>query len=446
MARPRGTESTHWGKKQSQSDKHAHGEPGVRLDYHYPPDFMLKLEGSIATCRKQEKCGALLLVMIDNLSMILEAHGHQMTEEIASSLCGSIANLVDSDGSSIHRIQRDQFAVIVPNCTQDYIPSLASQINHLAQNYGVTASVPVHIITSVGSVDFPLSAGTAIEAVDKAYVALRNKTGLNCYSGYEGSENTQQTSIKQMELAQYLTTAIQTNRLRLAYQPVINAKTGAVAHYECLLRLVDQNGKINSAGVLIPIAEKMGMINIIDHLVLEMVFKELAQAPDVVLAYNISNMTTSDRKWYGRFTEIATRHPDIASRMVIEITETAAHRDLRETAYFVASLQEYGARVALDDFGSGYTSFRQLKALSVDMIKIDGSFVKDLVDNVDNRFFVKTLLDFTNAFGLDSVAECVETGETAKLLMELGVQFMQGYYFAKALNYRDWLNDGEYKA
>lgn len=445
MSRPRVAETKNGGKKPLPAGAVPAGAAKVKPDYFYPPEFMMKLEEAIGACCQQERAGALLMVMIDNFAMILEAHGHERAEEIAASLCDSIANLVDSDGSSVFRIQRDQLAIIVPNCSHDYVPSLASNINHLAQNFGAMSEVPIHVMTSIGSVDFPLSAGNPIEAVDRAYVALRNPQGLN-YTCYDGSEASQRTSIKQMELAQYLTSAIHTNRLRLAYQPVINARTGAVAHYECLLRLIDQNGKINSAGVLIPIAEKMGMINIIDHLVLEMVFKELANAPNVVLAYNISNMTTSDKKWYWRFAEIATKHPDIASRMIIEITETAAHRDLRETAYFVASLQEYGARVALDDFGSGYTSFRQLKALSVDMIKIDGSFVKDLVDNVDNRFFVKTLLDFTNAFGLDSVAECVETGETAKLLMELGVQFMQGYYFAKALNYRDWLNEGEYKA
>jgi EAL domain-containing protein (putative c-di-GMP-specific phosphodiesterase class I) len=139
------------------------------------------------------------------------------------------------------------------------------------------------------------------------------------------------------------------------------------------------------------------------------------------------------------FQGLLRNRPDIASRLIIEITETAAHRDMRRTAYFVASMQEMGCTVALDDFGSGYTSFRQLKALSVDMVKIDGSFVKDMTENSDNHFFVKTLLDFTRCFGLESVAEFVETGETAKALMELGVDYQQGYYFGKPENFRSWL-------
>ena len=125
-------------------------------------------------------------------------------------------------------------------------------------------------------------------------------------------------------------------------------------------------------------------------------------------------------------------------RMMVEITETAVHLDIKRTAYFVASLQSFGAMVALDDFGSGYTSFRQLKTLSVDIIKIDGVFVKDLVGNHDNMLFIKTMLDFTNGFGLKTVAEFVENGETAKLLMKLGVEYLQGYYFGFPERMEHW--------
>ena len=178
----------------------------------------------------------------------------------------------------------------------------------------------------------------------------------------------------------------------------------------------------------------------IDHMVLDMVIKELELAPQLVLAFNVSNLTTENAHWLQHFRDLLKDRPHIANRLIVEITETAAQRDLRRTAYFVASVQEMGCQVALDDFGSGYTSFRQLKSLSVDTIKIDGAFIRDLADNKDNRFFVKTLLDFTKGFGLKSVAEYVENGETAKMLMELGIDAMQGYYFGKPENFRSWLS------
>ncbi len=160
----------------------------------------------------------------------------------------------------------------------------------------------------------------------------------------------------------------------------------------------------------------------------------------------MSNNTTENNIWLERITELLTQTPDIASRLVVELTETAVHRDLRRTAFFVASLQSLGCMVALDDFGSGYTSFRQLKALSVDMVKIDGVFIKDLATSTDSQFFVKTLLDFAKGFGLKTVAEFVENGEITKILMDMGVDYMQGYYLGKPENHRSWLSEGEYGA
>ena len=133
------------------------------------------------------------------------------------------------------------------------------------------------------------------------------------------------------------------------------------------------------------------------------------------------------------------------ARLIFEITETAVHGDLKHSARFCAEVQALGCMVALDDFGSGYTSFRQLKTLSIDFVKIDGAFIRDLTDNADSRLFVKTMLDFIRGFGLKSVAEFVENGEIAKMLMELGVDYLQGYYFGKPENHRSWLSEGEYK-
>jgi EAL domain-containing protein (putative c-di-GMP-specific phosphodiesterase class I) len=118
--------------------------------------------------------------------------------------------------------------------------------------------------------------------------------------------------------------------------------------------------------------------------------------------------------------------------MIIEITETTALRDLKETAYFIATLQDTGCMFALDDFGSGYTSFRQIRALSFDFIKIDGSLISDIATNEHNRLLVKSLLEYMKGLKVKTVAEFVETGETAKILMDYGIDYMQGNYFGKA--------------
>ena len=116
------------------------------------------------------------------------------------------------------------------------------------------------------------------------------------------------------------------------------------------------------------------------------------------------------------------------------------HKNLNKVIEFVDTVQSLGCQIAIDDFGAGYTSFTQLKLLNADIIKIDGIFIRDIVDNHDSRLFVKTLIDFAKAFCLQTVAEFVETGDIAKNLIDLGVDYLQGYYFGKALNYRPWVN------
>src|SRR5262249_8112660 len=172
---------------------------------------------------------------------------------------------------------------------------------------------------------------------------------------FEMTRREAEQSRQQMGLANYLLKAFKEKRLRLAYQPVIESKTGKTSHYEALLRLVNQTGKISSAGALIPVAEKMGLIDIIDTMVMEMVIEELRRAPNVTLAFNVSNLTTENPAWLESVSQAIKETPEIAPRLIVEITETAVHRDLRRTAFFVASLQSMGCLVALDDFGSGYT-------------------------------------------------------------------------------------------
>lgn len=409
----------------------------------YPVPFVQELARTIIRAKEDDTTGAVFIVSLNNLAMIMNAYGHEGAENVVGQLIELLKGQTKAN-DRIERISRDQIGIILRGCAKEGMNVFARKIHSIIQDYGTTSLVgALHVTCSIGSVDFPGSTDNASDAMDKAYIALHSTYGIS-YKTYDETRDEGVLCRQQMSLANYLRRSIQENRLRLAFQPIIEASTGHVGHYEALLRIISEDGKISSAGALIPVAERMGLIDTIDHLVFDMVVAELKASPSVTLAFNVSNITTDNPLWLEHATGVLKNNPDIAQRMIVEITETAAQRDLRRTAYFVASLQAHGCQVALDDFGSGYTSFRQLKALSVDMVKIDGAFIKDLVDNADNRFFVKTLLDFARGFGLTAVAEYVERGETAKMLMELGVDLMQGYYFGKPENYRSWLNKGEY--
>ncbi len=407
-------------------------------------EFLGLIDKSIRQCTLSHTSGALLLVHISNLAMVISGYGHDVSETVIHDLISKLRDLLSSL-DTVERLQRDQIGIILTNSYPEETERTAQRIIDTLQNYGRDnfATASLHIMGTIGAVHFPSEAQQATDAMDKAYVALYS-TQSSLYRTFSASKREADLCRQQMGLASYLYNAYQEQRLRLAWQPILEVATGTIAHYEALLRIKSLNGKISSAGALIPVAEKMGLIETIDIMVLEKVVQELRDSPDISIAFNISNLTTENPIWLEALTNLVEQTPDITSRMMVEITETAVQRDLRRAAYFVASLQSLGCQVALDDFGSGYTSFRQLKALSVDLVKIDGVFIKDIAQNADSRFFVKTLLDFARGFGLKTVAEFVETGEIAKILIDMGVDYLQGYYLGKPENHRRWLKEGEY--
>jgi EAL domain-containing protein (putative c-di-GMP-specific phosphodiesterase class I) len=193
------------------------------------------------------------------------------------------------------------------------------------------------------------------------------------------------------------------------------------------------DGLIVSAGEFIAISEQLGMSRLIDRRTLELSIDVLKQFPDIRLSVNVSGLTASDHEWLVMLHRLTGGRRALTERLTIEITETAAIHDLDLTINFVDTLKELGCRVAIDDFGAGYTSFKNLKILDVDMVKIDGSFVKNLLEEPTNRVFIKTLVELAQTFGLDTVAEWVADEETARICAECGISHMQGYYFGRPL-------------
>lgn len=417
---------------------------GPQSEY-YPDHFLKLLDDTIINATQNHGSGALMLVSISNLAMIIGAYGHDTSECVMQDLIAMMKSRLKPK-DHILRVQRDQLAIILVDSYPEDTQSIAHRMHNIIINFGRDnfATASLHVIGVIGSVNFPLETADAGDALDKAYSAVNSMQITPCRT-YDMTKQEADLSRQQMGLANYLLKAYKEDRLRLAYQPVIESRTGKTSHYEALLRMISHTGKISSAGALIPVAEQMGLIDIIDKMVMQKVIEELRNSKEVSLALNVSNETIENSSWLEQISDELKQTPEIAPRLIVELTETAIHRDLRRTAFFVASLQSMGCQVALDDFGSGYTSFRQLKALSVDMVKIDGVFVKDLAHSADNQFFVKTLLDFAQGFGLKTVAEFVENGEITKILMEMGVDYMQGYYFGKPENHRTWLSKGEYK-
>jgi EAL domain-containing protein (putative c-di-GMP-specific phosphodiesterase class I) len=296
-----------------------------------------------------------------------------------------------------------------------------------------TRNGAVSVSVSLGAVSLPKDAQNSQEAMARAEEALdRAKVyGRDNYAAYAHSPQRDSMRKRAVLIGDQIVTALDENRVVLAYQPIVDAHTIDVALHECLVRIVRPEGQVIAAGDFIAVAEQLGLIRRLDRRVLELTIDSLTRNRGACLTLNVSGMTASDRPSLESFVSYIEAHKDVAPRLVVELTETAALIDIEESMRFVSRIRALGARVAIDDFGAGYTSFRNLQSLKVDMVKVDGSFVKGLAESRDNRIFVSTLVTLAKNFNLSTVAEWVGNEEEAEILRGFGVDYFQGMYFGK---------------
>jgi len=235
-----------------------------------------------------------------------------------------------------------------------------------------------------------------------------------------------------LSVSDEIVSALNERRIVLAYQPVVPTIPGRRPFFEALLRLRRRDGGIIGPAVVLPIAEKVGLVAQIDHRVLELALQRVAAEPDLRVSVNVSAATLHDAGWIDRFAQALTTHPGAAGRLIIEITETVAIADIALTAQIFGRMKKLGAKIAMDDFGAGHTSFRSLRGLGVDVVKIDGAFVQNIARSADDRFFVRTLVELARHLNVETVAEWVEDAEATRILTEWGIDYLQGYHFGRA--------------
>jgi EAL domain-containing protein (putative c-di-GMP-specific phosphodiesterase class I) len=230
--------------------------------------------------------------------------------------------------------------------------------------------------------------------------------------------------------------ALNEQRVTIAYEPVVDAKSRRLAFYECLMRVNRADGRIAQANEIVPVAERLGLVRMLDHRMLELAVEELNVEPELTLSINVSPASTIDPDWWSGLVALLRGNRAAAERLIVEITETAAIQNLDDARGFVTRVKDLGCRIAIDDFGAGNTSFRNLRKLSVDIVKIDGAFVQDIVKSEDDCAFVRTLIDLARRLKLKVVAEWVQDQATAALLSQWGCDYLQGALIGLAASER----------
>lgn len=224
--------------------------------------------------------------------------------------------------------------------------------------------------------------------------------------------------------------ALDKRRLRLAYQPVVmGADTARIGFYEGLIRVLDDTGRAIPARDFMGAVETSELGRMIDCAALDLGLSTLAQQPGIRLSINMSARSVGYPRWMRILRRALSSHPDIGHRLILEITESSAMLVPELVITFMDELQSAGVAFALDDFGSGYTSFRHLREFFFDIIKIDGEFTRGIARSPDNQALVRALMSVGKHFEMLTVAESVETPEDAAFLQAEGIGCMQGYLF-----------------
>ncbi len=399
------------------------------------------------TARFRSSCG-FLLVSIDRLGHLNEAYGFDAAEEAIAEVAKRIrARLRGKD--HLGRFSGNKFGVVLTNCTPDEMAVAAERLlAGVRDETIVTEAGPVAVTVTIGGVSAPRHARTVTEvfsrALDALHAARRRRHGsFTAYRPNVERDNLRRDSLRATD---EIVAALNERRIALAFEPVVEAQSRRTAFYECLMRIQRADGSFAQANEIIPIAERVGLVRMVDHRVLELVIGELAQAPALQASVNVSAASTADPKWWAGLGALLRANAGAAERLIVEITETAAIQDVDDARGFVARVKDLGCRIAIDDFGAGHTSFRNLRKLGVDIVKIDGAFVQNLLKSDDDRAFVHTLIDLSRRLGLKTVVEWVQDEETARQLREWGADYLQGVLIGLASPERVWASGGADKA
>ena len=383
--------------------------------------------------REQNNC-AFLIAAVNNLAVVNEAYGFEVADEVIAALGRRLRQVVRT-GDAIARYSGSKFGIILNNCHEEELQTAVDRFVNIARESVIeTEHGPVWAMLSIGAVVVPKNAPDANIAMARAEEALAEARRLPSDGSiiYHPSSKRVAERGLNARCATEIVKCLKEDQFKLGFQPIVSAETRDVVMHEALLRMADAGGELIAAAHLIPVAEKLGLVRLIDRAVAQMTISTLHNYPQAQLSMNVSGSTATDPRWFNQLTDIINANKSVAGRLTVEITETIALGDLKETFNFVEVLRNIGCSVAIDDFGAGFTSFRNLRDLPVNIVKLDGSFCRNLKHNASNHYLVRTLIDLTHKFDLKAIAEWVEIQEDAEILKDCGVDLMQGNLFGEA--------------
>ncbi len=403
-------------------------------------EFETRLQEALEASRKDPaRVHVLLYLDLDQFKIVNDTCGHSAGDQLLQQLTALITRRVRVN-DVVCRLGGDEFGVLLADCGLERAVEVADNLRQAIREFrffwqdaafDIGVSIGIISITEESE-----SVASLLSAADVACYAAKDQ-GRNRLHVYQHGDAAERHA--EMQWVSHVTRAIEDNRLELYFQPIV--PIGDVqyqrGHYELLLRLRDESGKLVSPDSFIPAAERYNLMPALDRWVLRYALENLAYKGGgdrdlgYTLAINLSGTSLNEDKFLDFVLAELERHELVPGSICFEITETAAISNLQRVAHFMSEVKKRGCEFSLDDFGSGLSSFTYLKNLPVDYLKIDGHFIKNLTNDRIDQTMVAAITTVGNAMGIRTVAEHVDSQQVLDTLVSIGVEFAQGFFIAR---------------
>jgi diguanylate cyclase (GGDEF)-like protein/PAS domain S-box-containing protein len=420
---------------QHQLSYHAEHDPLTGMfNRHY---FQEELERTVARVARNGSDCALFYIDLDQFKYINDTLGHAAGDR----LLVDVATLLSShvrEGDLLGRFGGDEFTLLLYNIDKQDVLRAADNFRSLCDDFRFSADGKSFTIScSIGIVMIDKTVSSAEELLSHADMAcnMAKQQGRNRAKLYDPADLGKADMAADMNWASQVRDMLEHDKFKLVYQPIVATDSGAINDYEVLVRMVCDDGQIILPGGFMPAAERFGLIHSVDRWIVSHAIEKLSALHNsghrTSFSINLSGKAFEDTALLPLIQELLDSTGLDPTWVTFEITETAAIANLNAAEKFITALKDIGCQFALDDFGSGYSSFAYLKHLPVDKLKIDGSFVKGMAHSSVDQAMVESMNQVAHALGKRTVAECVENEETLVLLREMGVDLAQGIYLGR---------------
>jgi diguanylate cyclase (GGDEF)-like protein/PAS domain S-box-containing protein len=387
-----------------------------------------------------DRTHALLYLDLDQFKVVNDTFGHTAGDELLRQIAEVVqANIRSTD--IVSRLGGDEFGILLERCSEGRAMEVAEAIRGAVEAHrfnwqdaftSARCSIGVVIVSNESP-----DVASVMSSADVACYSAKDM-GRNQIHLYQDSDASMRH--EEMKWVSRITSAVEEDRLELFYQPIVGIgkdNASSRGHYELLLRMRDENGDLVGPDQFIPAAERYNLMSTLDRWVIRQALSQLAdrnpeaEEAHYTLAINLSGTSLSEDRFLEYVINELKKQKLPHGAICFEITETAAISNLSRVIHFMQALKQLGCKFSLDDFGSGLSSFTYLKNLPVDYLKIDGQFIRHVVEDAVDETMVKAINDVGQAMGIETIAERVESKQVIDKLSELGVRYAQGFYIAR---------------